>query len=305
MGNDQMKTEEVRPDPMYISYPSIFGLGILHILAIASIPYMYYYGVTSPDAIFHLLAYPIGGLGITALYHRCWTHHSVKFATPVEYALAALSTLVVQMPARQWISTHIKHHDHTDHDEDPYNIQRGFMWAHFEWIIFSPVPPIELPKRLEENAVVNWQEKWYWPIVALTNVIVPVAITIAAGAPWWGALLLSSLRLVLTSHMIYSVNSVCHMWGTRPFTLQYSARDVWWFPFALGEQYHNYHHAFPRDYRHGHRRFDFDPTKWFIQALAKIGLASDLFQMPERRIEQAKMDVLNAVSTESYKIAAE
>ena len=290
---------------MYISYPAMIALAVLHICALIAFPYMYYYSVTPADAAFHVLAYPVGGLGITALYHRCWTHHSVKFAKPVEYALAALSTLVVQMPARQWISTHIKHHDHTDHDEDPYNIQRGFWWAHFEWIIFSPVPPIELPKRLEDNEVVNWQDKYYWPLVGLTNGIIPVAISIAAGAPWWGGLLFSALRLVLTSHMIYSVNSVCHMWGTRPFTLQYSARDVWWFPFALGEQYHNYHHAFPRDYRHGVRKRDFDPTKWFIQGLAKIGLASDLFQMPERRIEQAKQNVLNAASPESYRIAAE
>jgi stearoyl-CoA desaturase (delta-9 desaturase) len=76
--------------------------------------------------------------------------------------------------------------------------------------------------------------------------------------------------------------------GTRPFTQDVSARDVWWFPFTLGEQYHNYHHAFPRDYRHGIRRFDFDPTKWLIGLLAKVGLARDLFAMPASRILEAR-----------------
>lgn len=291
---------------MYISYSSMFGLGLLHVLAVLSLPYMYYLGITLAEAVFHMLAYPAGGLGITALYHRAWTHNAVKFSRPAEYILAILSTLVVQMPARQWISTHIKHHDHTDLDEDPYNIQKGFWWAHFEWIIFSPVPPIELPTRLEENPVIAWQEKYYWPLVALTNVIVPVGVSIWAGAPWWwGALLFSSLRLVLTNHMIYSVNSVCHKWGSRPFTLQFSARDVWWFPFALGEQYHNYHHAFPHDFRHGVRATDFDPTKWFILGMAKLGLARELFHMPDRRIEQAKLEVVHALSSVPAPVAAE
>ena len=87
---------------------------------------------------------------------------------------------------------------------------------------------------------------------------------------------------------VFAVNSVCHMWGTRPFTKDVSARDVWWFPFTLGEQYHNYHHAFPRDYRHGIARFAFDPTKWLIQILAKVGLAKNLFAMPERRILESR-----------------
>jgi fatty-acid desaturase len=77
---------------------------------------------------------------------------------------------------------------------------------------------------------------------------------------------------------------------------------VWWFPFALGEQYHNYHHAFPRDYRHGIRRWDFDPTKWLITGLARVGLATDLFAMPARRIEQALAEA-SAVASDTLKMA--
>ena len=276
---------------MHISYPALFFLGIMHIAGAAAVPYLWMNGVSGPEIAFHLLAYPIGGLGITALYHRAWAHNAVQYARPVEYLLALGSVPVLQMPAKQWISSHIKHHNHTDHEDDPYNIQLGFWWAHMEWIILAPLPPVELPERLRDNPVVEWQDKYYWPLFGLLNLVLPVLISLAVGAPWWGGLLVSGLRLVVTSHIVYSVNSVCHKWGTRKFTHDVSARDVWWFPFALGEQYHNYHHAFPKDYRHGIRRFDFDPTKWFIQALAKVGLARNLFQMPEKRIRQAMESV--------------
>lgn len=278
--------------PFFIHYPSMIFLGLLHLLALASLPYLYFVGAYGSELIFQFLAYVLGGFGITALYHRAWTHNAVQFARPVEYILAILSVFALQMPARQWISTHIKHHQYTDHDEDPYNIQRGFWWAHIEWIVFAPVPPVEVPARLDGNPAVAWQERYYWPLAVLLNAGLPVALSVAVGSPWWGGLLLSALRMVFTSHVVYAVNSVCHVWGSRRFTDKVSARDVWWFPFTLGEQYHNYHHAFPRDYRHGIRRFDFDPTKWLIGALARIGLARNLFRMPSARIQESMRNVM-------------
>ena len=255
---------------------------------------MHFHGIHTWQAIFHLVAALAGGFGITALYHRAWAHNAVLLVLPVEYVLALLSVFMLQMPARQWISTHLRHHQHTDHNDDPYNIQRGFWWAHFKWIIFAPVPPVEVPARLADNPVVFWQERYYWPLSILLNVAIPILLSVAVGAPWWGGVLLSVLRLVVTSHAIFGVNSVCHVWGSRPFTRDVSARDVWWFPFVLGEQYHNYHHAFPRDYRHGVDRFAFDPTKWLINLLARVGLARNLVAMPETRVREARQRVLSS-----------
>jgi stearoyl-CoA desaturase (delta-9 desaturase) len=271
-----------------IRYPAMVFLAVTHVLAVASLPYMLVHGIGVYEAIFYFGCYLLGGFGITALYHRAWTHNAVSFARPVEYILAVLAVLMLQMPARQWISTHIKHHRHTDHDNDPYNISRGFWWAHIQWIVLGPDTPVEVPARLNGNPVVSWQERYYWPLSIVLNIGIPIGLSVGVGAPWWGGLLLSGLRLVLSNHIIYAVNSVCHVCGTRPFTQDVSARDVWWFPFTLGEQYHNYHHAFPRDYRHGIRRFDFDPTKWLIGLLAKVGLARDLFAMPASRILEAR-----------------
>jgi stearoyl-CoA desaturase (Delta-9 desaturase) len=270
-----------------VNYPAMAVLVAVHVLALLSLPYLYFYGFSAPETAFHLIAYPLGGLGITALYHRSWTHNAVRLHRAVEYVLAACATFVLQNPARQWISTHITHHAHTDHEADPYNIQNGFAWAHYEWIIYSPPRPVILPERLANNPVIIWQEKYYWPISILLNFAIPVALALLVGAPWWGGVLVSALRMALMSHVVFAVNSVCHIWGSQKFSTDNSARDVWWFPFALGEQYHNYHHAFPRDYRHGIGKFDFDPTKWFIQGLAAIGLADGLRTMQDRQIESA------------------
>lgn len=277
---------------MYVHYPSLIFLVVSHLLALAALPYIYFYGITGWELGFNLGAWLLGGLGITALYHRAWTHNAAQFSRPVEYLLAIFSIFMVQMPARQWISSHIKHHQFTDSPDDPYNIQRGFWWAHVMWIIFAPVPPVSIPERLEKNPVVHWQERYYWPLSALLNVGVPILISLAAGAPWWGGVLLSFLRMMTTIHQVFAVNSVCHLWGTQPFTKEVSARDVWWFPFALGEQYHNYHHIFPRDYRHGIRKLDFDPTKWLIFLLSKAGLAKNLVSMPASRVEAARRKAL-------------
>ena len=276
---------------MAIQYHAIAFLGALHALALASLPYIWLHGVGLSEACFHIAGYFLGGLGITVLYHRAWAHNAVRLSRPVEYFFAVISTLVPQTAARSWVSSHIQHHQHTDSDLDPYNIGRGFWWAHFEWIILSPTPPVLLPARLDSHPVMLWQERYYWPISALMNIIIPVGISLACGAPWWGGLLLSSLRLVLASHVVYSVNSVCHYWGTRPYSTEHSARDVWWFPFALGEQYHNYHHTFPRDYRHGIGALDFDPTKWVIAGLARLGLAHDLVLMGNKQVEASQSRV--------------
>lgn len=279
------------------NHPAVAGLILLHLLALAGVGYIVFYGIGWSEIALHGAFYFAGGLGITALYHRSWAHNAVQFPRPIEYILAACSTLVIQMPARQWIIDHIDHHQHTDDDRDPYNIQRGFWWAHCEWILFNHKHDGKLlPARLADNPVIDWQHRYYWLLCGVMNLAIPMLVAILAGAPWWSAILLSSLRMTLMEHVVFSVNSLCHTWGTQPFTRAVSAKNVWWFPFALGEQYHNYHHAFPRDYRHGIKWFDFDPTKWFIMGLARVGLAQNLVAMPASVIDRAQSEARNGRS---------
>ncbi len=263
------------------------ALATLHVAALGVFPFVWTYGLSASEVAFHIAAYFLGGFGITALYHRAWAHNAVKFSEWVEYVLAVSAALVLQKSAKDWIRHHVLHHDHTDTTLDPYNIQRGFWWAHIEWIVFTRPESNELPARLRANRVIEWQDRWFWVLFGLLNFVIPAAISVLVGMPWYSGILLSALRLVVTSHVVYSVNSVCHKWGTRKYSAKVSARDVWWFPFALGEQYHNFHHAFPRDYRHGMGRFDFDPTKWLIWIMARMGWAENLFTTPASRIAVA------------------
>ena len=161
-------------------------LAVTHVLAVASLPYMLVHGIGVYEAIFYFGCYLLGGFGITALYHRAWTHNAVSFARPVEYILAVLAVLMLQMPARQWISTHIKHHRHTDHDNDPYNISRGFWWAHIQWIVLGPDTPVEVPARLNGNPVVSWQERYYWPLSIVLNIGIPIGLSVGGRCPLVG-----------------------------------------------------------------------------------------------------------------------
>ncbi|MFZ2619304.1 MAG: fatty acid desaturase [Alphaproteobacteria bacterium] len=272
---------------MKIYLPAVLLLGAVHILAALSLPAMYIYGVHAGEMWFHFLTYLWAGLGITVLYHRAWTHRAVVLSPVVEFFFAVGALFCLQNTALKWIASHIRHHQYTDKDLDPYNIQKGFWWAHMEWIYHEGTPEAELPSHIRHNFIAQWQASIYWPMSALFNIALPIAVSIHVGSPWWMGLLLTGLRLTATTHIVSAINSICHYYGTQPFTQDVSARNVWWFPFSLGEQYHNYHHAFPRDYRHGIRFYDFDPTKWLLWALEKAGLAHNLFTMPTARVHTA------------------
>jgi len=89
------------------------------------------------------------------------------------------------------------------------------------------------------------------------------------------------LRLVLTQHFTFLINSAAHRWGSQPYSSAHSARDNWLLSFfTFGEGYHNYHHSFQADYRNGPRLTNWDPSKWLIWVLARLGLASHLRRSP-------------------------
>ena len=264
-----------------------FSLAASHIGALLAFPYLIYFGITLSELFWHMLAYLFGGFGLTALYHRSWTHGAVRFHRVVEYLLAAASTLSMQGPARPWIINHIEHHKNTDQEKDPHSIKKGFWWAHFKWIFFAKGPTAQLPLRLQNNSVIRWQERWFVPLFLALNFGAGIMVGVLAGKPWWGGVIVTLFRLAIMLNVVFAINSIGHTFGSRSYASDVSATDVWWFPFALGDQYHNYHHAFPRDYRHGISKWAFDPTKWLINLLALCGLATDLVAMQDARIKDA------------------
>jgi stearoyl-CoA desaturase (delta-9 desaturase) len=201
----------------------------------------------------------------------------------------------VQNSALKWSADHRIHHARTDTSEDPYNIRRGFWWAHMGWVFHKDPRPVDVRrvKDLAADPLVRWQDRYYIPIAILLGAALPLAIGFAWGDPIGALLVAGFLRLVVQWHATGAVNSVTHRFGTQPYSRRNSARDSSLAALiTLGEGYHNFHHRFQIDYRNGVRWWHFDPTKWFVWSLSRVGLARDLRRTPPEEIRRARALVL-------------
>jgi len=193
------------------------------------------------------------------------------------------------------VSDHRRHHQHTDHDDDPYSVTQGFWHAHMGWILFKldAEPPRDNVTDLEKDVLVRWQDRFYLPIAIGTGFLLPALLGfLHAGWPGalGGVLLAGVARVTAVQHMTFCINSLCHTIGRRPYSSRCSARDSWIMAlFTFGEGYHNYHHEFQHDYRNGVRWWQWDPTKWTIWTLEKIRLVRGLRRVPHERILLAQL----------------
>lgn len=235
------------------------------------------------------------GLSITLGYHRLFSHISFKAKWPVRLATLVFGACAFENSALSWCSDHRRHHKHTDHDDDPYDISKGFFWAHMGWILFKmdPVPPLDNVADLRKDKLVMWQDRWDKWIAVLVGLVLPGVIGFLVSG-WVGAmggvLVVGALRVFLVQQCTFFINSLCHMVGGQPYSTRCTARDSALMAFVtFGEGYHNYHHEFQHDYRNGVKAFCFDPTKWSIWILDKVGLVSGLRRVSASRILLAEM----------------
>jgi stearoyl-CoA desaturase (delta-9 desaturase) len=173
-----------------------------------------------------------------------------------------------------------------DEEEDPYDATKGFWYSHCGWVLLKdPHYTEKFTPWLREDRVVMWQHRWYVPIV-LSGLALPFAVGFAYGG-WMsgvGCFLLAGVgRLFLVLNSTFCINSVCHLWGSQPYSQSNTSRDSWLVSLiTMGEGYHNYHHTFQRDYRNGPRWYNFDPSKWLIYNLSLLGLAGNLVRSGPR-----------------------
>jgi len=218
------------------------------------------------------------GLSVTAGYHRYFAHRSYKAHPLVESLLVFFGTMAVQSSILRWSFEHRIHHAFVDTDKDPYCIQKGFWYAHFGWMLEKPqkIDP-KVVADLMSNKLITFQHKYYPILMLLCNALVFVSVGYAF-QDYLGAFVLACwTRIFLLHHCTWFINSLAHTWGSREFSKEQSAVNN--FVIALltfGEGYHNYHHVFANDYRNGIRWYHFDPTKWLIWGLSKLGLTHGL-----------------------------
>lgn len=235
------------------------------------------------------------GMSITAGYHRLFSHRAYKANPVLKLVYLLFGAAAFQNSALKWSADHRIHHNHVDDELDPYNINRGFFYAHIGWIFLKEADTVEkkYPKDLLNDKLVVWQHKYYIPIAIFMGFILPTIIGHFLGSALGGFALAGLFRIVFVHHCTFFINSLCHVVGSRPYTDTNTARDSFLLAFfTYGEGYHNYHHYFPTDYRNGIKWYQFDPTKWLIKMTEYLGLAFDLKRVPEKLILEARYKML-------------
>lgn len=272
---------------------------ITFLAAVTIVPwYGLAYGYSSANWIAFIACMFYCGLSITAGYHRLWAHKTYETHPVIEFIFAIGGAFSIQNSALHWSSDHRLHHGKVDDTEhDPYAATRGFWYSHIGWMLREyqahRYNDYSNCRDLQKNRVVMWQHKHYLTLTLITNLGIPLVLGLVFGNVWGMLLLAGLLRLVLSQHFTFFINSLAHIWGSRPYTESNTARDNGFLAlFTYGEGYHNFHHIFASDYRNGIRWWHYDPTKWLIKSLAFLGLASKLRKTPQERIERAKAATL-------------
>jgi len=235
------------------------------------------------------------GMSITLGYHRLFSHLTFKANPLVKLYTLLFGAAAFEGSALAWSADHRRHHKFVDHDEDPYDISRGLFHAHIGWLLFrrGPDTPLTWVRDLQKDRLAWFQHEYYVPIAIFMSFAVPAIIGYLYGGAnaALGAFLLSGFaRVVLVHHSTFCINSLCHWIGDRPYSSHCSARDSFLMAvFTFGEGYHNFHHEFQHDYRNGVKPWQYDPTKWAIWLLNKVGLVSNLRTVPEEKILKAQI----------------
>nr|MBI3612192.1 fatty acid desaturase [Nitrospirota bacterium] len=262
-------------------YPCIILFSVITVATVVGVPlFAWAYGFTTLDWIMFAVLYMASGLGITVGYHRLISHRSFDCPDWVKVCFLVAGGWALENSALRWCSDHIRHHARCDQEEDPYNALKGFWHSHCGWIfIKSPYRDEKYESKLRKDPLIMWQHRYYLPIM-LSGLLLPFIVGLIYGG-WMGGLscflLAGVCRTFLVLNSTFCINSICHMWGSQPHGTDDSSRDSWWISLlTFGEGYHNYHHAHLRDYRNGPKWYNFDPSKWLIFTLSKLGLAFNL-----------------------------
>lgn len=262
------------PTTEKINWGTIVAVAVFHILAVGALFTFSWQNL----AVFAVLWWISGSLGIGLGYHRLLTHRGFKTPRWLERVLAVLGSLALQSDPITWVTTHRIHHAFTDTDKDPHSPRHGTYWSHMGWIFRGTAQNNSLATRhryspdLMRDPFLVALDKYYWLPTATVGLVLLAGGGI--GMLLWGVF----LRTVFGWHCTWLVNSATHLWGTRRFETHDDSRNnglvaaLTW-----GEGWHNNHHAYPRSARHGLRWFEVDINWIQIKLLEKAGLIRNVY----------------------------
>src|SRR6202171_4145471 len=253
------------------------------------------------DLVVLAIVYALSGAGITVGYHRLFTHRSFKTTRLLRMLFAVLGSMAVEGSVVEWVATHRRHHDFSDQPGDPHSPHAehtpgwrgalgGLVHAHVGWMFRGK--DMANPGRYARDLLSDHDLRVIgrtFPLWVLAGLALPFGLGLAltgsvvgglTGLLWGGV-----VRIFLLHHATFSINSLCHFFGRRPFATGDESRNLAWLaPLSLGEAWHNNHHAFPTSACHGLGRWQLDPSAWIITALERSRLAWDVVRIgPERQ----------------------
>jgi stearoyl-CoA desaturase (delta-9 desaturase) len=255
---------------------------------IAAIVLLWGWGFRWTDLGLLVGMYLATAFGITVGFHRLFTHRSFETTPIVKMIFAILGCMAIEGPMLRWVAMHRRHHQHSDDENDPHSPHHhghgikgqliGLFHAHVGWIFEKH--PEDLNRYVadlnRDKLLRRTSKTWYiWGALGL---MLPALIGGLIGMSWSGVLLGflwgGLARVFLVHHITWSINSVCHLWGTRPYDSGDESRNNFVFGvLGMGEGWHNNHHAFPTSARHGLRWWQIDVSYWVIRAMEVVGLA--------------------------------
>jgi stearoyl-CoA desaturase (Delta-9 desaturase) len=274
------------------------GVVLPFVGVIAAIVLLWDRAVDLTDIGILVVCYLVTAIGVTVGFHRLLTHRAFATYPWLERTFAVMGSLSVQGSVMDWVADHRKHHAHTDVEGDPHSPHVGHgsglagLWhAHTGWLMETQGQADwrKYARDLYDDPAMRSIGRSF-PLLAFVSLAAPTlagwalhdfTLSGALQGLIWGGL----VRIFLVHHVTWSVNSVCHFFGTRRFEVDDRSTNVAWLSLlSLGESWHHNHHAFPRSATHGLRRWEVDPSAWIIGGLERVGLAWNVIRIsPERQ----------------------
>jgi len=274
-------------------------IGVPFLALLAAIPVAWVWGAISwRDVAIAVAMYVIAGHGVTVGLHRHFTHGSFKAKRPLRIALALAGSLAIEGPVIRWVADHRKHHKFSDKEEDPHSpwrygesipaLMKGLWYAHMGWLFNPEQTPIRdyAPDLLKDRDIARISR--IFPYLVAISLVLPAAVGGLWSWSWQGALTAffwaSLVRVSLLHHVTWSINSICHAMGERPFRSRDKSGNVGWLAaLSMGESWHNFHHADPTCARHGALPGQIDSSARLIRIFEFLGWAYDVrWPKPDR-----------------------
>jgi stearoyl-CoA desaturase (delta-9 desaturase) len=304
-------TQPLGPKPVFegrkkwVEQFALYTFVIVPFLAVlAAVPVAWGWGLGWTDVVLAIVFFYLSGLGVTVGFHRLFTHSSFKANRALKVALAIAGSMAIEGPVIRWVADHRRHHAFSDRDGDPHSpwrygesapaLAKGLVFAHIGWLFDVEHTNRDkyAPDLMADRDLVLVNR--LFPLWGAISVFLPAILGGLITWSWVGALSAffwaSLVRICVLHHVTWSINSICHMVGQRPFASRDKSANFW--PLAIlsfGESWHNLHHADPTAARHGVLRGQIDTSARVIWIFERFGWASEVRWPRAERIAKLRV----------------